>query len=233
MTARSDEIRRFYDEVYHRHARTTYRVSRHLQRLARYFEPWQERKILDVACGQGEWLRAASALGAVPAGIDVSQVALNACRQYLPHAELYCAPAEQLPFAGQQFHLVSCLGAIEHFLDPQAALREMVRVAKQNALFLFLVPNSGFLTRRFGLYFGTHQADLREDVRSLREWQELFESTGLVVLYRWRDLHVLSPAWIFRGPWYRWPLRAAQALALPVWPLAWQYQIYHLCKLKN
>ncbi|TMA55876.1 MAG: class I SAM-dependent methyltransferase [Deltaproteobacteria bacterium] len=147
MTARSDEIRRFYDEVYHRHARTTYRVSRHLQRLARYFEPWQERKILDVACGQGEWLRAASALGAVPAGIDVSQVALNACRQYLPHAELYCAPAEQLPFAGQQFDLVSCLGAIEHFLDPQAALREIVRVAKQNALFLFLVPNSGFLYR--------------------------------------------------------------------------------------
>ncbi len=233
MTARNEEIRRFYDDVYYRHAGKPSRLSRHLQRLARHFEPWQGRKVLDVACGQGEWLRAASALGAIPAGVDISQVALNACRQCLPRADLHCGAAEQLPFAAQQFDVVSCLGAIEHFIDPQVALGEMVRVAKSNAVFLFLVPNSGFLTRRLGLFLGTRQAELREEVRSLREWQELFESAGLVVLYRWRDLHVLSSSWIFCGPWYRWPLRAAQALALPFWPLAWQYQVYHLCKLKN
>jgi len=233
MTARNEDIRRFYDDVYYRHPGKASRVSRHLQRLARHFEPWEGRKVLDVACGQGEWLRAASALGAIPAGIDISQVALNACRESLSRAELHCGAAEQLPFAGQQFDVVSCLGAIEHFIDPQVALREMVRVAKPNAVFLFLVPNSGFLTRRLGLFVGTHQAEVREDVRSLREWQELFESAGLIVLYRWRDLHVVSPSWIFRGPWYRWPLRAAQASALPFWPLAWQYQVYHLCKLKN
>jgi len=44
---------------------------------------------------------------------------------------------------------------------------------------------------------------------------------------------VVSAGWIFFGPWYRWPLRATQALALPFWPLTWQYQVYHLCKLKT
>jgi ubiquinone/menaquinone biosynthesis C-methylase UbiE len=233
MSAPGEESRRFYDVVYYRHAGEAPRVSRHLQRLARHFGPWRNQKILDVACGQGEWLMAVNALGAVPAGVDISQVALDVCKQLLPRAELYCAPADQLPFYDQRFDVVSCLGALEHFLDPQAALREMVRVAKPNALFLLLVPNSGFLTRRLGFYSGTHQAELREDVRSLREWQKLFESAGLTILYRWRDLHVLSPAWIFRGSWYHWPLRAAHALALPFWPLAWQYQVYHLCKRKN
>ena len=80
---------------------------------------------------------------------------------------------------------------------------------------------------------GTHQAQVHEEDRSLEEWQALFESAGLRVERRWRDLHVLSASWIFRGPWYLWFIRATQALALPLWPLSWQYQVYHLCGLKH
>ena len=108
----------------------------------------------------------------------------------------------------------------------------MIRTAKPDAMFLLLVPNAGFLTRRLGLYAGTHQAAMREEIRSLQAWQELFASAGLCVIKRWKDLHVLSLSWITQGPWYQWPLRAAQALALPFWPLSWQYQVYHLCVRK-
>lgn len=233
MDSSREEIRRFYDEVYHRHARAALGVSRHLRRLARRFEPWRGRKILDVACGSGEWLMAVNSLGAITSGIDLSQIALDVVKRKLPNAELHCGPAESLPFGNREFDFVSCLGAVEHFLDPQAALREIVRVAKPDARVLLLVPNRGFLPRRLGLYSGTHQVEAYEEVRSLNEWRELFESNGLRVERRWRDLHVLSPAWIFSGPWYEWPLRAMQALVLPFWPLAWQYQVYHLCKLKN
>jgi ubiquinone/menaquinone biosynthesis C-methylase UbiE len=233
MTVDRENVKRFYDDVYHRHDSQSPRISGHLRRLARRLGPWREQKVLDVACGQGEWLRCLSALGAVTAGVDISSVALQVCRKYLPRAGLYCAAAEQLPLNNQQFDFVSCLGALEHFPDPREALREMTRVAKPSALFLLLVPNAGFLPRRLGLYSGTHQAKVWEDVRSMGEWQDLFESAGLRILYRWRDLHVLSAAWVLVGRWHQWPLRAAQALALPVWPLTWQYQIYHLCKLKS
>ena len=108
----------------------------------------------------------------------------------------------------------------------------MVRVAKREAIFLLLVPNADFLTRRLGLYGGTQQAEVREDVRTLAGWEGLFDSTGLRVTRRWRDLHVLSWSWIAQGKWYSWPCRAAQALALPFWPLSWQYQVYHLCEIK-
>ena len=232
MMVERENVRRFYDDVYHRHDSQSSRVPGHLRRLARRLGPWQEQRVLDVACGQGEWLRSLSALGAVTAGVDISAVALQVCKKHLPHAGLYCASAEHLPLRNQRFDFVSCLGALEHFPDPRTALREMTRVAKPSALFLLLVPNAGFLPRRLGLYSGTHQAKVREDVRSLREWQDLFESAGLRILYRWRDLHVLSAAWLFLGRWHQWPLRAAQALALPLWPLTWQYQIYHLCKFK-
>lgn len=225
-------LRDFYDQVYYANAGAAPPPA-HLRRLARKFLPWQNLRLLDVACGTGQWLSAAAALGARPAGVDISQRALDVCRGALPQAELHCGAAERLPFADGCFDAISCLGALEHFLDPAAALREMVRVAKPSAIFILLVPNSDFLSARLGLYKGTHQADVREETRTLSEWRALFDSAGLRVERRWRDLHVLSPSWILRGPWYGWPLRAAQAMALPLWPLSWQYQVYHLCTAKN
>jgi len=226
-------LRDYYDEIYYRRAHADKKIPNHYLKLARHFEPWKGKALLDVACGTGLWLRAAAQSGAIAAGVDISQKALDVCRQSLPQAELHCGPAEQLPFGNEQFDIVSCLGALEHFLDPLAALREMVRVAKPSAVFLLLVPNSEFLPLRLGLYSGTQQADVREEVRSLSEWTNLFDSARLRVRYRWKDLHVLSPSWILRGPWYHWPIRAGQALALPLWPLSWQYQVYHLCCLKK
>lgn len=226
-------IREYYDRVYHHGAGVTTRVPVHYRRLARRFESWQGKRLLDVGCGTGAWMRATADCGATAAGLDISSVALEACRRALPDAELHCGPAEKLPFADGQFDFVSCLGSLEHFLDPQAALREMIRTAKPDARFLLLVPNSDFLTRRLGLYAGTRQAAAREEVRSLQEWQELFSSVGLRVGKRWKDLHVFSAAWIASGPVYQWPLRFAQAVALPFWPLSWQYQVYHLCSLER
>lgn len=229
-SARDAAVQRYYDADYYRGARPATQPSRHLCHLARRAGPFWERRLLDVACGTGEWLMAAAACGAIPSGVDISQVALDACRKAVPNASLQNASAERLPFADGQFDIVSCLGALEHFSDPLQALREMKRVAKADAKLLLLVPNAGFLPRRLGLYGGTEQTAVREDVLSLPQWQSLFESAGVKVEQRWRDLHVVSAAWICRGSPIRWPLRAAQALALPLWPLSWQYQVYHLCR---
>jgi hypothetical protein len=40
-------------------------------------------------------------------------------------------------------------------------------------------------------------------------------------------------AWINQGPMHARPLRLMQALALPLWPLRWQYQVYFVCKTES
>ena len=227
-----NEIRRYYDSVYHKDVSIMRESSSHFRRLAKRLGHWKGKQLLDVGCGGGQWLMAAAKCGANPVGIDISQVAIAACRQMLPDAEFHCSSAEALPFKDKRFDVISCLGSLEHFLDPRSALREMVRVAKPAAKILLCVPNVNFLTRLMGLYCGTQQAEIREEVLTLAAWEDLFNSAELSVTRRWRDLHVLSWSWIGQGKWYLMPIRAAQALALPLWPISWQYQVYYLCQIK-
>jgi ubiquinone/menaquinone biosynthesis C-methylase UbiE len=222
-----DRIRAFYDSVYYRDVSRPVSVPFHFRRLARRMSVRPGMHVLDVACGTGSWLRTVLQAGGVPHGVDLSARAIAACQADMPHGEFHACAAEALPFADKQFDVVSCLGSIEHFVDPAMALREMVRVAKDQAEFLLLVPNANFLTRRLGLYGGTEQAAVKEVVRTPAEWLDLFARCEIEVGERWADLHVLTPGWIFAKGGARAPLRALQALALTVWPLDWQYQIYH------
>jgi ubiquinone/menaquinone biosynthesis C-methylase UbiE len=224
------KIKSFYDNIYYKGVTANNTPSRHHLQLAAKLQVNSSSRVLDVACGLGEFLAACSQRGAQVAGVDLSENAIRVCKTALPEGIFHACSAEQLPFDTGAFDLVTCLGSLEHFLDPKSAIKEMLRVAKADASFVILVPNKDFLTRRLGLYSGTYQVDAKEDVRTLDEWNTLFESAGLKVHRRWKDLHVLSWKWISTSHWYVVPLRAAQAISLTIWPLRWQYQVFHLAK---
>ncbi len=223
------EMKSFYDDVYYADADKPLQGSAHLKNLARKVDIKSGDVVLDIACGLGEWLHVCTASNARVYGIDLSERAVEYCSKHMPAGEFHAVPAEKLPFVDGKFDLVSCLGSLEHFVEPVNSLREMVRVAKANAKFLILVPNADFLTRKLKLFGGTNQKDAKEVVRTLAEWEYLFEQAGLRVTRKWKDLHVLSWSWVTMNGWLRAPFRALQALALLVWPLRWQYQVYHLC----
>jgi len=230
------QIRDYYDQDYYSFEPPlrSRALPWHSRLIARRLGPVAGKTVLDVACGRGEWLQCLHSKGARVSGIDLSERAIGICRRQMPEGDFHCGPAETLPFESGSFDIVSCLGSLEHFLDKPQALREMVRVGRPHAVFLILVPNAGFLTRRLGLYKGTNQARVKEDVLALSEWQALLRQANLKVLERWRDLHPISLGWIGlgRGVGQRL-IRASQAVALGVWPIAWQYQVYHLCRREH
>jgi len=233
QTTDHKKVAEFYNNVYYKDATSHIcnEPSRHLYRLAERIGVKPGNQVLDIACGTGDWLQVISERDGVPSGIDISNEAIRVCRQRLKNGIFEVCVAEKLPFSDNSFDVVTCLGSLEHFLDQSAALREMVRVAKPDARVVILVPNSGFLTHRLGLYKGTHQVAVRETLRSIDEWQQMFNEQGLNVEQRWKDLHVLNILWIYRPPYYLSPLRLLQAIMLLVWPLKWQYQIYNLCRV--
>ena len=92
-------------------------------------------KILEVGCGKGRYLNliANNQAAAVLHGLDISRAYL----QYVPRGPRKAeASMENLPFRADSFDMVFAVEALEHSLNPTAALREMLRVLKPGGTIL-------------------------------------------------------------------------------------------------
>ncbi len=182
-------------------------------------------RILDVACGEGAFLARAGRDGHQIAGVDISQVAIDHARPRLPGAELHCSTAEHLPFEDVAFDVVTCFGALEHFLDIPAALAEMKRVAADHARFFIVVPNRWYLGWWLRREPGTCQKDIQEKLCSRRGWEAIFHEAGLGVRRVQPDQRPCERWWVHQsGGALRRAGRAVKGMLLRVAPLAWQYQ---------
>lgn len=90
-------------------------------------------RVLDLACGPGNFTRAfAAAVGVegLAVGVDVSETMLakGARANQAPNLVLIRADASELPFEDGAFDAVSCFAALHLFADPFAALAELKRV---------------------------------------------------------------------------------------------------------
>ncbi|MFT5284766.1 MAG: SAM-dependent methyltransferase [Planctomycetota bacterium] len=143
---------------------------------------------LDVACGPGLLLKASAMRGLRPTGIDVSQAALDIAAKYVPEATVKQSNAEQLPFESNSFDYVTCVGAIERFLDRRAALLEMIRVGRQDAHFCFMVRNASTLVWRvWRQLMGQKNKRGHQDALEIHEWEAMFAEVGLEVVGVYAD----------------------------------------------
>jgi SAM-dependent methyltransferase len=116
---------------------------------------------LDVACGSGWLLKAASdrCLGTI--GVDISSEAFKVSGSVSPASAVFCASAESMPFLdNEDFDYVTCLGSVEHFAD----------------------MNRNFVWYWFRRNKGTEQQQVVERLLSYPEWRSLFENNGFKVL---------------------------------------------------
>jgi ubiquinone/menaquinone biosynthesis C-methylase UbiE len=128
------------------------------------------KKLLDIACGGGFFLREAGKFLEC-FGVDFSSVALSQARK-ICNAKLVLASALSLPFKNNSFDFIVCLGSLEHFTEMDKALNEMKRVLKKNGKINIYVPNSDFILFKFNK--ATHFQP-NERLASLNEWKELIE----------------------------------------------------------
>jgi len=90
------------------------------------------KAIADIGCGTCHLLSHANKRGLKCSGIDISEKAIVHAKRRFPFFDLHVGKAEVLPWEDEQFDFVTCLGALEHFLDQHRALGEMRRVSKRD-----------------------------------------------------------------------------------------------------
>lgn len=101
------------------------------------FEHLQDKRILEIGCGQGQWLNQLVKWGACPenvTGIEVLQDRVSQARQLCPPGvQVHCGNATRLPFDNARFDLVVQLTVFSSILDitvKEMVAREMLRVLK-------------------------------------------------------------------------------------------------------
>jgi ubiquinone/menaquinone biosynthesis C-methylase UbiE len=104
------------------------------------------KKHLDVACGTGHLVTAASDQGAISEGVDFAQAMVEAARRTYPRESFRVADARQLPHKDHSFDAVTCAFGLSHMEHPEVAISEVFRVLKPGGTFVFTLwfgPDDG------------------------------------------------------------------------------------------
>ena len=98
--------------------------------------PLQARSILDAGCGEGLVLKMLEPyLGTVRCrAFDANPAEVADAQKNIPFAQPDVGDIYHIPFADKSFELVLCTEVLEHLEDPEAALRELRRVASRYAV---------------------------------------------------------------------------------------------------
>ncbi len=103
-------------------------------------------RLMDVGCGTGHFLlslqkRLDSATGSL-GGLDFSSVAIARARELLPDASFSEADIYSIPYADDQYDVVTCIETLEHLKKPELALSELARICKPSGRLVITVPDS-------------------------------------------------------------------------------------------
>jgi ubiquinone/menaquinone biosynthesis C-methylase UbiE len=102
-------------------------------------------RILDVGCGMGIDTGEMAKKGHYLVGLEPSGIMLAKARDWLKgwgvKASLVQGIGEEIPFRAKSFDKIVCKGALDHFYDPEAAIREMAQIAKDTGRVIIAVTN--------------------------------------------------------------------------------------------
>jgi ubiquinone/menaquinone biosynthesis C-methylase UbiE len=162
-------------------------INRFLATIIREAKNINPKQVLDAGCGEGfilDRLYKAN-IGTKLIGIDFSKQAIEIAKRERPHLDIRHGNIYELPFKDNTFDLVLCCEVLEHLTDPEKALAEIQRVAKQYVI--LSVPNEPFFMLANFLR-GKNWSRLGNDIEHIQHWSgkgfENFVSSKFIIFSR-------------------------------------------------
>jgi len=105
--------------------------------------------ILDVGCGEGQFIRYCSENGASNVyGLDLYLGLREQCKQFVPEENLFLVKSFEESELNRKFKIIFLWGVLEHLVDPNIALEKCLSYLEQNGKIFILIPNIHSRARR-------------------------------------------------------------------------------------
>ncbi|HAO79534.1 MAG TPA: hypothetical protein DCQ92_11275, partial [Verrucomicrobia subdivision 3 bacterium] len=154
-----DELTRIYDANYFLGSDTEtgrQAVSEIKQATARLYLAETRRysglqygRLLEIGCGDGDFLVAAEDEGWLVTGVEYSPTACEKVRRRLKNGQVHSGELAQAQFPAEQYDLCVLSDVIEHIRDPLVFLREIHRVLKPGGTLFVATPSIDSWSARF------------------------------------------------------------------------------------
>lgn len=147
----SSNIHKLYNENYYSNEEIYgYRGSYYEEEKSNMFLPrleWinkssvygNDRRLLDIGCGDGEFLSYAREAGWKVYGVEISKDGYDLCKK--KGIETYNKELRDIGFQDNLFDAVTLWDVLEHYLSPKDELREIYRVLKPGGMLYISTPN--------------------------------------------------------------------------------------------
>lgn len=166
----------------------------------------EDRRILDIGCGVGAFVRRLREFSSRVCGVDVDAEWVAQGGQEVPNLAL--AVGENLPFADGSFDVVLLHEVLEHVTDDRRTLREAGRVLAPGGRVVVFCPNRLYPFETHGVFLGKRYVFgnvplvnyLPDALRGrLVPHARAYTRGGLRRLYRWAGLRPLVHTYVFPG----------------------------------
>ena len=166
----------------------------------------EDRRILDIGCGVGAFVRRLREFSPRVWGVDVDAEGVAQGGQEVPNLAL--AVGENLPFADRSFDVVLLHEVLEHVTDDRTTLREAGRVLAPGGRVVVFCPNRLYPFETHGVFLGKRYVFgnvplvnyLPDILRGrLVPHARAYTRGRLRRLYRWAGLRPLAHSYVFPG----------------------------------
>jgi SAM-dependent methyltransferase len=120
--------------------------------LIRRYAPLDNRRILDIGCGLGVYVRKFQDFSRQAYGIDID--ARRVAKGAATTPGLMLGVGEHLPFRAETFDVVVLNEVIEHVTDDEATMREAMRILRPGGHIAIYAPNRLYPFETHGVYIG-------------------------------------------------------------------------------
>lgn len=144
---------------------------------------WGQGRLLDVGCGNGDFLATMRQRGWPVSGCDIDSRAAQRARALLGEADIRCGDVESCHFPPESFDLITLWHVFEHLYEPKRTLQACYRLLAPNGLLVLAVPNvESWEARLFGRWWAWLELPRHLNFFSPALLRRLCWETGLEVV---------------------------------------------------